>query len=183
MPRSMDLLATPAKNLGENLAIISSDYMNLSLRLGYHFSVIDAHLGSDEQRNYVYFRFAGGLADLERRARRATFIKDVLEAMDFKVTVKGDLVIGRLKLVEMGLLRSALFILGALTAFSRQRDTGLYTDADTKALFDTFATTFLDHFDRDISNTFRQREQGAYTSKNLDDGQLTPVNDNESVRH
>ena len=98
MPRTMNMLATPAETLGENLAIISSDYMNLSLRLGYHFSVIDAHLGSDEQRNYVYFRFAGGLADPERRARRATFIKDVLEAMDFKVAVKGDLVIGRLKL-------------------------------------------------------------------------------------
>lgn len=157
MPRSMNILSIPAENLGENLAIISSDYINLSLRLGYHFSVIDAHLGTDEQRNYVYFRFAGGLADPERRARRATFIKDVLEAMDFKVTVKGDLVIGRLKLVETGLLRSALFILGALTAFSRQRDTGLYTDADTKALFDSFATTFLNHFDRDISNVFQNR--------------------------
>jgi len=157
MPRSMNILATPAENLGENLAIISSDYLNLSLRLGYHFSVIDAHLGTDEQRNYVYFRFAGGLADPERRARRATFIKDVLEAMDFKVTVKGDLVIGRLKLVETGLMRSALFILGALTAFSRQRDTGLYTDADTKALFDSFAATFLNHFDRDISNVFQDR--------------------------
>lgn len=166
MPHSMSLLATPAENLGENLAIISSDYMNISLRLGYHFSVIDAHLSSDEQRNYVYFRFAGGLADPERRARRATFIKDVLEAMDFKVTVKGDLVIGRLKLVENDLLRSSIFILGALTAFSRQRDTGLYTDADTRALFKSFATTFLDHFDRDISNTFKPQEEEAYISEN-----------------
>ncbi len=169
MPRSMNLLATPAENLGENLAIVSSDYMNLSLRLGYHFSVIDAHLGSDEQRNYVYFRFAGGLADPERRARRAGFIKDVLEAMDFKVTVKGDLVIGRLKLVENGLLRSALYILGALTAFSRQRDTGLYSDADTKALFSTFATTFLDHFNRDISTTFKQRTPVSPAVENADE--------------
>ncbi len=74
--------------------------MNISLRLGYHFSVIDAHLGSDDSRNYVYFRFAGGLADPERRGRRAKFISNVLSAMEFKVSVKGDLVIGRLKLVE-----------------------------------------------------------------------------------
>ncbi len=169
MPRSMSLLATPAENLGENLAIVSSDYMNLSLRLGYHFSVIDAHLGSDDQRNYVYFRFAGGLADPERRARRAGFIRDVLKAMDFKVTVKGDLVIGRLKLVETGLLRSALYILGALTAFSRQRDTGLYTDADTKALFSTFATSFLGHFDKDISKTFKQSAPVPTTREDADE--------------
>ncbi|MFH0782842.1 MAG: PEP-utilizing enzyme [Pseudomonadota bacterium] len=143
MPQSMAMLSTPPEKLGENLAIIGGDYMNLSLRLGYHFSVVDAHLGSDEHRNYVYFRFAGGLADPERRGRRAKFISDVLRAMDFKVDVKGDLVVGRLKLAEKDILRSALFTLGALTAFSRQRDTGLYTDADVKALFTRFADDFL----------------------------------------
>jgi pyruvate,water dikinase len=146
MPKSMGMLSEPVGSLGENLAIVSHDYMNISLRLGYHFSVIDAHLGSDGSRNYVYFRFAGGLADPERRARRAAFISDVLKAMDFKVTVKGDLVIGRLKVAEMSVLRSALSALGALTSFSRQRDTGLYSDADVKELFTTFAGAFLGEF-------------------------------------
>jgi pyruvate, water dikinase len=148
MPRNMGMLSESVDTLGENLAIVSHDYMNISLRLGYHFSVIDAHLGNDGSRNYVYFRFAGGLADPERRGRRATFISNVLKAMDFKVTVKGDLVIGRLKLAETTVLRSALSILGALTSFSRQQDTGLYSDADTKALFTTFANTFLGEFIR-----------------------------------
>lgn len=164
MPRSMAILATPAESFGENLAIVGGDYMNLSLRLGYHFSVIDTHLGSDEHRNYVYFRFAGGLADPERRARRAKFIGDVLRAMDFKVEIKGDLVVGRLKLAEKDALRSALFILGALTAFSRQRDTGLYTDADVKALFVSFADAFLCYFHRDISGFQQQRERGEKSS-------------------
>ena len=146
MPRSMNLLATPVDSLGANLAIVGRDYINISLRLGYHFSVIDAHLGEDSSRNYVYFRFAGGLADKERRERRAQFISQVLAAMDFKVTVKGDLVIGRLKLTEPPVLHSALVALGALTAFSRQRDTGLYSDADTSELFRCFADTFLGDF-------------------------------------
>lgn len=143
MPRSMGLLASPSETLGENLAIISHDYMNLSLRLGYHFSVIDAHLGADGHRNYLYFRFIGGLADQERRNRRARFICDVLKSLDFKVSVKSDLVIGRIKLAQTALLRSALFSLGALTSFSRQRDTGLYSDADTEELFATFTALFL----------------------------------------
>jgi len=158
MPRSMGMLSESVDNLGENLAIVSHDYMNISLRLGYHFSVIDAHLGSDGSRNYVYFRFAGGLADPERRGRRVTFISDVLKAMDFKVSVKGDLVIGRLKSAESAALRSALSILGALTAFSRQRDTGLYSDADTKALFTIFASTFLNAFNRTIPSVNNQPE-------------------------
>jgi pyruvate,water dikinase len=151
MPRSMGMLSGPVDSLGENLAIVSHDYMNISLRLGYHFSVIDAHLGSDGSRNYVYFRFAGGLADPERRGRRAKFISKVLSAMEFKVSVKGDLVIGRLKLVELTALRSAILILGALTAFSRQRDTGLYSDADTSALITIFTDTFLTACNRPIS--------------------------------
>ncbi|MDP3479775.1 MAG: PEP-utilizing enzyme [Desulfoprunum sp.] len=143
VPRSMGMLSAPLDSLGENLAIVSHDYMNISLRLGYHFSVIDAHLGVDDSRDYVYFRFAGGLADPERRGRRAQFISKVLDAMEFKVSVKGDLVIGRLKLVDTAALQAAIGILGALTAFSRQRDTGLYSDADTRALFTIFADTFL----------------------------------------
>lgn len=150
VPRSMGMLSGPLDSLGENLAIVSHDYMNLSLRLGYHFSVIDAHLGVDDSRDYVYFRFAGGLADPERRARRAGFIRDVLAAMEFKVSVKGDLVIGRLKFVDTTALRSALLILGALTAFSRQRDTGLYSDADTKILYTIFADTFLADYHRTV---------------------------------
>ena len=148
MPRSMNMLSAPPETLGENLALINRDYLNLSLRLGFHFSVVDAYLGNDPQRNYVYFRFAGGLADPERRHRRARFLRDVLEAMDFKVSLNADLVVGRLKSTETDVLRSALHVLGALTAYSRQRDTALGSDAVMRALFDTFNAAFLREFER-----------------------------------
>ncbi len=154
MPRSMGILAGPVESLGENLAIVGNDYINISLRLGYHFSVIDAHLGSDDSRNYVYFRFAGGLADPERRERRARFIRDVLKAMDFKVSVKGDLVIGRIKSDQPAILRAALSVLGALTAFSKQRDTALYRDEDVTELFTLFADTFLGAFHQVVSEIY-----------------------------
>lgn len=143
IPRTSRLSSVSAELSGNNLAIISQEYMNLSLRLGYHFSVIDAHLASDRHRNYIYFRFIGGLADQTRRARRALFISDVLGAMDFKVFWKGDLVVGRMKFEEKNVLRSALFVLGALTTYSRQRDTSLYSDELGRELFDRFADTFL----------------------------------------
>ena len=173
MPRSMGMLSEPVGNLGENLAIVSHDYMNISLRLGYHFSVIDAHLGTDGSRNYVYFRFAGGLADPERRNRRARFISQVLKAMDFSVSVKGDLVIGRLKMAESDILRSALSILGALTAFSRQRDTSLYSDADMQTLFTIFADTFLGAFNRTIPTAENPQAQNPLAVSGFSAGDTT----------
>ncbi len=143
IPRTSRLRSVSPEMSGNNLAIISQDYMNLSLRLGYHFNVIDAHLADDRHRNYIYFRFIGGLADQARRARRALFISDVLGAMDFKVFWKGDLVVGRMKFEEKDVLRSALFVLGALTTYSRQKDTSLYSDELGRELFDRFASSFL----------------------------------------
>jgi phosphohistidine swiveling domain-containing protein len=143
IPRTSRLAGTSPETAVDNLAIISRQYMNLSLRLGYHFSVIDAHFSKDRHRNYIYFRFIGGLADQTRRARRALFISDVLGAMDFKVFWKGDLVVGRMKFEEKDVLRSALFVLGALTTYSRQRDTSLYSDELGRELFDKFADSFL----------------------------------------
>ncbi len=158
VPRSMGMLSGPSSGLlGENLAIISRDYLNLSLRLGYHFSVVDAHLGGDVNRDYVYFRFTGGLADPERRGRRVKFISQVLAAMDFKVMVKGDLAVGRLKLAAPSILRIALYILGALTTFSRQRDTVLYSDAETRALFKFFSDTFLCRYHEAVTEAYEQQ--------------------------
>lgn len=161
MPRSMGMLTGPVDALGDNLAIVGNEYVNISLRLGYHFSVVDAHLGSDDSRNYVYFRFAGGLADPERRGRRARFIRDVLKAMDFKVSVKGDLVIGRIKSDQPRILRAALSALGALTAFSRQRDTSLYSDEDADILFRLFAEMFLVQFQHVVSDIYGEWESQA----------------------
>ncbi|MGE4559434.1 MAG: PEP-utilizing enzyme [Desulfobulbus sp.] len=146
MPRSMGLLAVPADTLGANLAIVDREYCNLSLRMGYHFSVIDAYLGEESSRNYVYFRFVGGLADPERRGRRARFIGRVLAAMEFKTEIKGDLVIARLKLMEPDILRAALVALGALTAFTRQQDTNMRSEADLEERFNRFAAQFLPAF-------------------------------------
>ncbi len=143
LPRTLAVLNSHPSTLGGNLAIVGRDYLNLSLRLGYHFSVIDTYLGPDPHRSYVYFRFAGGLADAHHRYRRACLIRDVLAALDFNVSLKADLVVGRLKLVEPEFLRSTLAALGALTAFTKQLDTILRTDQDQARFYSIFADTFL----------------------------------------
>ncbi|RJP69737.1 MAG: pyruvate, water dikinase [Candidatus Abyssobacteria bacterium SURF_17] len=108
---------------GKNLAVISDRYANLSLRLGYHFNVVDTYLSENINDNYIYFRFVGGVTEPERRYRRGLLIRDILEKYDFKATLKNDLVVARLKKRGQREMRETLVMLGKLIGFTRQLDT------------------------------------------------------------
>lgn len=79
---------------GATWAMVSDRYLQLSSRIGYHFTTLEAFAGSREQDNRVRFIFKGGAADDHRRMRRARFIARILEGLGFQVTVKGDFVSG-----------------------------------------------------------------------------------------
>jgi len=114
-------LAEP-RQVGRNLAVVSREYSNVSLRLGYHFTMVDAYVSDHISDNYIYFRFFGGVTEETRRSRRARLLVDVLTANDFRVEVRGDLVIGRLKGFDIPRMMSRLTMLGALVGFTRQLD-------------------------------------------------------------
>ncbi|MFZ5767024.1 MAG: PEP/pyruvate-binding domain-containing protein [Thermodesulfobacteriota bacterium] len=136
-PLSMLTNAPPYS--GENLAIIADSYCNLSLRLGYHFNIIDSYLSAEAEDNYAYFRFLGGFAEANKRRRRARLIGQVLTGMQFKVEIKGDLVQGKAKMLEAAHLEAILVRLGELIAFTRQLDVKM---ADDEAI-DRFFADFL----------------------------------------
>ena len=69
----------------QNLALISREYLHLSLRLGYHFNVVDTYLTDVPNDNYVYFRFLGGVTEMARRSRRAILLRRILERFGFVV--------------------------------------------------------------------------------------------------
>lgn len=136
--RSMQALSVPPEHSGPSLAIAAQGYFNLSLRLGYHFNVVDAYMTDNPGQNYIYFRFAGGFAEERRRRRRADLVRRVLERMDFKVAVSGDLVTGKLKVITRAEMETALEQLGALVGFTRQLDTAMAADSDVGELAGAF---------------------------------------------
>jgi pyruvate,water dikinase len=138
MDRTYAALSNKPGYSGQNLAIVAENYLNLTLRMGYHFNVINAYLSENTNKNFIYFRFAGGFAYAERRKRRAGLIAAVLENMDFKVTVTGDLVVGKLKMAERKQVESALVRLGQLTAFTRQLDIRMDSDGDLESFMRDF---------------------------------------------
>ena len=126
------------KYTGQNLAVISEKYANLNLRLGYHFNVIDTYISENINDNYIYFRFVGGVTETERRHLRAILLKDILEKMNFVVTVTGDLVIGRLKKWEADQTLLILKKIGELIGFSRQLDTQMQNQESVEKYLSEF---------------------------------------------
>ncbi|MHB8810152.1 MAG: PEP/pyruvate-binding domain-containing protein [Desulfobulbaceae bacterium] len=132
-------LATP-KHLGRNLAVVSAEYANISLRLGYHFTMVDAYVSERSDDNSIYFRFFGGVTGDTRRGRRARFLEAILAEHDFRVEVHGDFVVGRIKKLTARDMLSRLVLLGVLIGYTRQLDALMVNEqkiADTVQRFKT----------------------------------------------
>ena len=138
MDRTYAAFTNQPEYSGQNLAIVAENYLNLTLRLGYHFNVINAYLSENQNKNFIYFRFVGGFAYTDRRERRAELIAAILENIDFKVTVEGDLVIGKLKIADRTHMESALLSLGELTGFTRQLDIRMESENDVEEFIRLF---------------------------------------------
>lgn len=126
------------KSSDQNLAVISEKYMNLSLRLGYHFNVIDTYVSDNINDNYIYFRFVGGVTETERRHLRANLLKEILNRLNFKVIVQGDLVTARIKKWESNQILDILEQVGRLIGFSRQLDTQMQNHHSVKKYLNKF---------------------------------------------
>ncbi|MHB8205154.1 MAG: PEP/pyruvate-binding domain-containing protein, partial [Desulfomonilaceae bacterium] len=142
LTRNWDAAGGGAVNAGFNLAVVNELYMNLHLRLGYHFNLIDATMYEQAQRNHIYFRFVGGVTDLTRRSRRAQVLSQILSNYHFNVLIKGDLVVARLLDLPKEEIESRLHVIGALIGFSRQLDIQLKSDQDV----DQFVEQFLNRY-------------------------------------
>jgi len=125
--------------LNVNLAIVSREYVNLSLNLGYHFNMVDANMSDDRNNNYIYFRFFGGVTEFTRRTRRAKLLAQILEENDFAVESKGDLIIGRIKKIDRQNMEGKFCLIGRLIGYTRQLDVLLRSEKD----IDFFADQFL----------------------------------------
>ena len=85
--------SVPAKqssHTGEkSFAIIAGNYMNFSIRLGYHFSMIEAYVSENMNDNYIKFSFQGGGSSLDRRLRRVRLVKEILKKLGFTIYSEG----------------------------------------------------------------------------------------------
>ncbi len=127
----------------KSFAFISKDYMNFSINLGYHLSVIEALTCDNIIDNYIRFYFKGGGADFQRRIRRVEMISNVLKKLDFNVRTREDIINAILTKDNKDSLLNKLDVIGKLTAYTKQLDAVMYDDASTARHFEEFIKSYF----------------------------------------
>ncbi|HTP04965.1 MAG TPA: PEP/pyruvate-binding domain-containing protein [Nitrospirota bacterium] len=139
MMRMPDIVSDSGHPAGYNVAVISREYVNLSIRFGYHFNMIDCYCGENAKNNHIYFRFVGGATDMAKRSRRVELIAKILREYGFNIKIKGDLLIARLAGLKQEEMETVLDKTGRLISYARQLDAVLHDDA----AIDRYAKNFL----------------------------------------
>ena len=128
----------------DSFVFISNSYMNFSIRLGYHLSVIESYIGDSVNDNYIRFFFKGGGADRERRLRRVEMISRILKEMDFTVKATGDVIDALVTKYTQIYLEKRLTVLGRLTAYTKQMDVIMYDDDSVQRHVEEFMKEHID---------------------------------------
>jgi pyruvate,water dikinase len=123
-------------------AIVSSEYMHLNIRFGYHFSIVDALCANEPGANYIKFRFKGGGASLLQRGHRLVFVQQVLEHFGYETGIKGDMLDASFTRMPAPETSRALHVLGVVLAETRLMDIKLSSTVDAQQQ----ATAFIQRF-------------------------------------
>ncbi|MGD8229704.1 MAG: PEP-utilizing enzyme, partial [Desulfobacteraceae bacterium] len=113
----------------KNYIMVAKHFCNVSTRLGFHFSTIEAYVGDKENQNYISLVYTGGGADPGRKSRRAILISRLLEKFDFRVEKREDTIFARIEGYKQGFLEERLKVLGHIIVHTRQMDMVMYNDA------------------------------------------------------
>src|SRR3989304_1057870 len=126
-------------NIGDrSFSFITGEYMNFSVRLGYHLSTVEAYAGESINDNYIRFFFKGGGAGRDRRFRRVRLVTEILKRMDFNVKVIEDIIDANITKYKKTAIEKRLKVLGKLTAYTKQLDMVMYNDAITDMYVEDF---------------------------------------------
>ncbi|MEJ2673323.1 MAG: hypothetical protein P8168_14215, partial [Deltaproteobacteria bacterium] len=113
----------------QSYAMLSRNYLNFSIRLGYHFSTVEAYMSDQVNDNYLTFSFRGGGSTLERRERRARLIEAIIDRLDLNHQRQGDQITARLAKYSRAEIAQRLVWLGKLTHYTKQLDMALFSDS------------------------------------------------------
>jgi pyruvate,water dikinase len=122
-----------------SFALLSAQYMLLSLHLGYHFTTFESLCTPEPSKNFIRMQFKGGGASSDRRLRRIALMTDLLTRIGFEHTSRGDFLDTSLSYADETALREKLRLLGRLTMLTKQLDMALSNDEITRWYAEEFA--------------------------------------------
>jgi pyruvate,water dikinase len=122
-----------------SFALLSAEYMLLSLHLGYHFTTFESLCTKEPSKNYIRMQFKGGGASSDRRARRIGLVMDLLSRVGFEHVSRGDFLDTSLAYADEPAIVDRLRLLGRLTMLTKQLDMALSNDSITRWYAEDFA--------------------------------------------
>ncbi|MBN2225944.1 MAG: hypothetical protein JW763_01125 [candidate division Zixibacteria bacterium] len=111
-----------------SFAVLGETYMMLSLRMGYHFTTVEAMCTEDTSRNFIRMQYKEGGATIDRRIRRIKLISDILQEMGFENHSRADFLDTLITYCDCDTIEQKLTLLGRLTILTKQLDMALSTD-------------------------------------------------------
>lgn len=142
---------------GPSYMIISDDYMNLSIRFGYHFATVDALVTDDAEHNYVALHFTGGAGAHYGKSLRIQYIAKVLNRLGFETVLKGDLIEASLTRLDRPAMKETLDQLGRLLGSTRLLDMAIRNADQVDMLTESFfqgSYNFLEAERKDAPENF-----------------------------
>jgi len=123
---------------GASYTLVSEDYMNLSIRFGYHFATVDALCTDDPEVNYAALHFTGGAGAYFGKSLRIQYISGVLSRLGFVTVLKGELLEASLTRLDKPAMETALDQLGRLLGSTRLLDVALQHESQVDSLTESF---------------------------------------------
>ena len=121
-----------------SFALVSKDYLNINIRFGYHFVVIDSVCGNDADKNYISMRFEGGGGGSRGRRMRVRFLSEVLQQSGFEAYPQGDWIEAACRRLIRQDTEQKLSILGRLLGYTRLLDIRIRDLGELQELIDDF---------------------------------------------
>ena len=144
---------------GDSYALIGTDYLNLSVKFGYHFATLDTFCGDEPDHNYLSLQFSGGAGSFFGKTLRLQFLAKVLGELGCTVNIQGDLLEATLNRHGRADMLERLDQIGRLLASSRLLDMAIKNQEDVDALAADFMAENYDLLGRKD----RTPLQGFYT--------------------
>ncbi|MDY6973183.1 MAG: PEP/pyruvate-binding domain-containing protein [Thermodesulfobacteriota bacterium] len=138
-------------------AILSSEYVNLSIKFGYHYATIDILWSDNVEDNYISLQFGGGAGSIHGRSMRIHFLSEVLQQLGFILHISGDVLDATAKGYDSPAMEETLDQLGRLLACSRLLDLTIQSQDRVDSMKTSFFSgnyDFLQQSDNPLPNFY-----------------------------
>lgn len=119
-------------------AILSNEYLNLSIKFGYHYATIDVLWTDNPENNYISLQFGGGAGSYHGRSLRIHFLSEVLQRLGFLLQISGDVLDATVKGYDASSMEETMDQLGRLLASSRLLDLGIPSQDTVDGMIEAF---------------------------------------------